>query len=319
MRSLNLWVWLPIVLLGYGFRVQAGELVLPVSPDSIGSYPLELAERFTTNLIFPFAIANVDLGSGDIIAKKLGKTENVLLLKAGKAHFAVTNLSVYLENGRLYSFRVSYADSLTTWNYCFRADSGATAAVSARRVPATVKERHVPETMSAGHITATMGGVPAQFPSVKFTAWPVDKGRMEEDARLVVAAKPFLRARVSSNGLGLALRGVYLRNGLLWLSFRTRNRSLIDFKPDLLRCSLEDRKRVRRTAVQSIELPPVYVPVKEVVAGGSRSRWAMGLRPLTVAPGKKLVVEWSGDTDGRRLRLVIPGKYLLRARNLNML
>ncbi|HEY4291375.1 MAG TPA: DUF4138 domain-containing protein [Puia sp.] len=301
MRSLNLWVWLPIVLLGCGFQVQAARLVLPVSPDSIGWYPLELAERFTTNLIFPFAISNVDLGSGDIIAKKLAKTENVLLLKAGKAHFAPTNVSVYLENGRLYSFRVSYADSLAVFNYSFQADS----------IEATMGIRHAPVSGAQTPVT-----LPA---AVKFTAWPVDKGRMAEDAKLVITAKPFLRARVMTGGLQLALRGIYLRNGLLWLSFRTRNQSLIDFDPDLLRCDIEDRTRVRRTAVQSIGLEPMYVPAKEIVTGGRRNRWAMGLTPLTIGSGKKLVVEWGGGKDGRRLRLVIPGKYILRARNLNKL
>jgi conjugative transposon TraN protein len=291
---MKLWVWMPIVLFSCGFRVQAGKLVLPVSPDSIGSYPLELAERYTTNLIFPFAIANVDLGSGDIIAKKMGKAENVLLLKAGKAHFAPTNVSVYLENGRLYSFRVRYADSLAVFNYSFPADSVTTLKASEARAQ--------PEPSS-----------------VKFTAWPMHKGRMEEDAKRVVEEKPFLRVRVSAGGVGLALRGAYLKDGLLWLSFRASNRGLIDFKPDLLRCQLEDGKSVRRTAVQSIEVHPVYDPAKIVLAGGSRSKWAIGFRPFVAGPGKNLVVEWSGDKDGRRLRLVIRGKYILKARNLKTL
>src|ERR1700754_1104234 len=104
MKRMIMWGWFPIVLLGIGGRLKAADIVnsvlISAIPDSIGSYRLNLAERYTTNLIFPFAIAQVDLGSGDVIAKKFGKAENVLLLKAGIGHFAPTNVSVYLENGK---------------------------------------------------------------------------------------------------------------------------------------------------------------------------------------------------------------------------
>jgi hypothetical protein len=46
--------------------------------------------------------------------------------------------------------------------------------------------------------------------------------------------------------LRLALRGVWLKDGLMWLALKGRNRSAIDFKPDLLRCRLVDVKRVGR-------------------------------------------------------------------------
>src|SRR4051812_43764006 len=123
MKNFSVWV-----LLIFSLKVEAGVSVIAPRMDSIGSFPLQLAERYTTNLIFPFAIVGVDLGSGDVIAKKMGKTENVLLLKAGKAHFLPTNVSVYLKNGVLYSFRVTYADSLLVFNYSFGVDSSSRAA-----------------------------------------------------------------------------------------------------------------------------------------------------------------------------------------------
>ncbi|MBS1659500.1 MAG: DUF4138 domain-containing protein [Bacteroidetes bacterium] len=287
MRSLILWAWMPILLFGFTPLVRAGRPTLTVSAPIIGSFSLELAQRYTTNLIFPFPIANVDLGTGEIIAKKMKNIQNVLLLKAGKSHFAPTNVSVYLENGRLYSFRVTYADSPAILNYSFLPDSAASIAANQHKDAIA-----------------------------KFTSWPVDKGRMQEDEKLITAANPFQRAAASASQLHLTLRGTYLKDELLWLRFSARNTSQIDFKPELLRCSLEDTKAIKRTAVQSIEIAPVYTPASTTLAGRSKTDWALGFAPFTIDSGKRLVIEWGGQ-DGRRLRLHIKRKYLLRAKDLN--
>jgi hypothetical protein len=138
---------------------------------------------------------------------------------------------------------------------------------------------------------------------------------MEEDARRVISAPRFLRVRASAGKVGLSLRGSYLKDGLLWLNLRARNRSLIDFKPDLLRCYIEDGRRVRRTAVQSIDVKPVYTPVMSVLTGGGERKWALGFAPFVIGRGKRLVIEWNGGKDERRVRLVIRGKHILRTRN----
>src|SRR5579859_6002873 len=88
-------------------------------PDTIGAYPLLVTERYTTNLLFPSPIFKVDIGTADVLARKMGKTENVLLLKADRRGMASTNVSVYLADGRFFSFEVRYADSLSTFNYSF--------------------------------------------------------------------------------------------------------------------------------------------------------------------------------------------------------
>jgi hypothetical protein len=223
----------------------------------------------------------VDLGAGDVIAKKMGRTENVLLLKANRAHFAGTNVSVYLTSGVLYSFDVRYADSLGTYNYLFAKEG-----------------------------TLVAGG------PVQFSGMPANAAVLEADADRVSRRRGFLHVGGSDGDVRLALRGVYIRDGLLWMGFVARNRSLIAFDPWLLGFSLEDIKRARRTAVQSIGLEPVYASGMEALPGGGRTRFGVGFQPFTIAKGKRLVVEWS-EKGGRRVLIRVKAKKLLRARKLD--
>src|SRR4051812_41499599 len=63
----------------------------------------------TTHLIFPYAIRSVDRGSLDILAQKAPGSENVLQLKAARAGFAETNVTVITVDNKLYPFKVTYS------------------------------------------------------------------------------------------------------------------------------------------------------------------------------------------------------------------
>jgi len=266
----------------FGFGVQA-EGLCDGTPDSIGVYPLQVSARFTVNLIFRYRVAQVDIGSGDVMGRKMGKAENVLLLKAAKSGFPATNVSVYLEDGRLYSFLVSYADSVGVLNLSFGADS-----------------------VSSG------GGLP--LPRARIVGWPVPRDSMEADSRRVAAVRGFMHDRTSSGGVELALRGVYLRDSVLWMAFRGRNFSRVAFKPDRIRFFVEDRRKLRRTATQTVEWKPVFDGAPSVLVG--RVAWGVGFVPKALPRGKRLVILWSGGDDGRAVRLVVKGRRILRARVL---
>jgi hypothetical protein len=245
-------------------------------PDTIAAYPLSVTERFTTNLLFPSPIFRVDLGSGDVLAKKMGKTENVLLLKANRAGVRPTNVSVYLADGRFYSFIVRYADSLTSFNYSFCSGS----------------------------------------PRVRFSGGAGDVERLDSDFVAMAARPGFLRARGSDGGMRISLRGLFTRDSLLWMVFAARNRSNVEFQREGVRISIEDRRRVRRTAVQAVEVETTLVRGGEFLGGGRRMPVVLALRPLVLARGKRMVVEWREAGGGRRIRVVVSRRQLLRARNL---
>jgi hypothetical protein len=315
---MKLCIWIVALLIVSGAQAQprphgntAG--ITPASViDTIDAIPLQVTQHLTTNLRFPAAIFRVDIGSGDVLAKKTGKTANILLLKAGRPGFPVTNISVYLDNGCLYSFLVSYTDTLTSFNYSFRDEA---------------QSRPTRRELIFSNIAD-------------------DRGRMEEDAKLVSAADGFMHVSASAAGLRLLLKGSYIKDSLLWLQLRTDNRSTLDCRPALLRCSEEDRRQWNRTATQSIGIKPAYDPgvirlaarSNAPFAAGSNASFTAGNAPFTAgnAPftaassasfalgiqlpsmtkGKQLIIQW-GEAEGRQVRLRIPSKKLLRSRQLN--
>src|SRR3954447_10378262 len=74
----------------------------------IPSGHLSVTYNKTTNLIFPYAVQSIDRGSKDILVQQPKGTENIVQLKADKADFSQTNLSVITIDGKLYSFTVDY-------------------------------------------------------------------------------------------------------------------------------------------------------------------------------------------------------------------
>ena len=169
--------WIVGLIVGFGVQAQvsarepvsAREQVERQAPifsegagvgiDTIGVIPLQVADRYTTNLIFPAPIFNADIGSGDVIARKVGKTQNVLLLKAARKGIAPTNVSVYLTDGRLYSFAVEYSDSLRAFNYSFGSSKIQFSSVSDDR--GQLEANAVAVTSSPGflHISKASGGI----------------------------------------------------------------------------------------------------------------------------------------------------------------
>ncbi|WP_447642615.1 MULTISPECIES: conjugative transposon protein TraN [Chitinophagaceae] len=73
----------------------------------------------TTNLLFPYAIRKVDRGNQDIIVQVDPTVDTLLQIKAAKADFKETNLTVVTAEGKFYSFIVNYLDNPYNLNYRF--------------------------------------------------------------------------------------------------------------------------------------------------------------------------------------------------------
>ena len=91
---------------------------------------------------------------------------------------------------------------------------------------------------------------------------------------------------------------------------------MIDFEREGVRFSIEDRSRARRTAMQSVEVEPVFLRGGDFLAGGRSMPMVVALRPVSLARGKRLVVEWREAHGGRRVRVVIGRKQLQRTKKI---
>ena len=113
MNKQKLAVWAIVLMLAGRAAAQT------TGVSFIPSYHLTITTGKTTNLVFPYSITSVDRGSKDILAQKVKGAENVLELKADKAGFAETNVSVITSDGKLFSFIVDYAAEPAQLNIAF--------------------------------------------------------------------------------------------------------------------------------------------------------------------------------------------------------
>lgn len=271
--------------------------------EGIGSARVAVTWDKMTNIIFPQPVLTGVKVSRDVLAQKVKGVENVIELKAMQKGFPETNFSVYGRDGRLYSFVLRYCEDTTILNY--------------RVVGGT------------GGATVVLSGLPA------------NEVRLREDADSLAGDRFFLRRVCRRDRVRLRLGGVYLRDSLLWLCFSLTNSSRVAFGPVRWEFYIEDRKQIRRRAVQEVAVAPVVgasaasaVSVRRgtsvgsgasvgpgtsvgsaswaCVAGRRMERLAVGFAPFSVPAGKRLVIRVTGQ-DGRELKLRLKGRVILRA------
>ncbi|HXD79036.1 MAG TPA: DUF4138 domain-containing protein [Puia sp.] len=248
--------------------------------EGMESRVLPVTGRKMTNVIFPVDIAAGVRVSRDVLVQKVRGVENVIELKALRRDFAPTNLAVYGKDGRLYSFVLHYVEDTTVLDYRVVLDRGAIAS------------------------------------KVRLTGWPVDPGTLRVDVGMLEGRRGFLHRRARGDGLRLRLKGVYLRDSLLWLSLELQDRTEMGCVPGGLRIYTEDRKRVKRMATQEVELSPVYSDGLGVLSGIGREVTTAALHPFVVGRGKRLVIAFSDEEGGRQVVLKLKRKMLMRARKM---
>lgn len=105
MKKISAVMVMGIFLLITTFKTQA-QTNATWQTKAIESYHVAIAFSKTTNIIFPYSIVSVDIGSRDVLAQKAKGVENVLQIKAAKDNFPQTNISIITADGKLTSFLV---------------------------------------------------------------------------------------------------------------------------------------------------------------------------------------------------------------------
>jgi conjugative transposon TraN protein len=254
------------------------------SQISITAYPLSIGMNKTSNLIFPYSIISVDRGSPDIVAQKAKGADNILQLKAARANFASTNLSVITSDGKLSSFTITYAADPTVLNISFEHDN-----------------RNSLKKLNDHQIL--------------LTARALNEFILQSDARIVLEQKHFFHQRVNSNGIKLFLRGIYIKDDLLWFSLEMENSSFLDYNTNYLHCFIQDQTKTERNALQEIELPAEYpLSLPPSTRGKKRQAFVLAFSPFTFSRDKKMIIQISEKNGGRMLSLGISHKSVLKAR-----
>lgn len=248
-----------------------------------GNSTITLSTSKTTSLIFPFAIKFVDRGTRDVLVQQVKEAQNMLLVKAGKAYFEETNLSVVTQDGLLHSFLVRYDEAPKLWVYHFAYS------------------------------------IPVLQPFIKFIGEDLNKAQIQAYANAILEYPPFLfRVKDKKWNTQLKLEGLYSKEDVLFFQLLLDNTSSLDYDLSAIRFYIRNNKKAKRVAVQEQELLPLEIEGNiEKVKSGCQNKVVIALPRFTLAEGKHLVIAVREKSGGRHLLLRLNNNKLIKAKKLS--
>lgn len=119
-------------------------------------------------------------------------------------------------------------------------------------------------------------------------------------------------------GMEARVKGIYVKDDVLYFQTEIRNDSPIDYSIDLFRFFIKDAKKGKRTAVQEIDCTPLYVAGDTaLVKAGSFTTAVFAFEKFTIPDAKYLAVQVMEKNGGRHLNLRISNRKLMKARIIN--
>lgn len=248
----------------------------------IKSDELSISSIKTTNLIFPYAIKSVDKGSRDILVQKAIGVENVLQVKAARALFPETNLTVVTADGSLYSYVLNYAEKPLQLNI---------------RMDQTGDK---PSPMAVFNSNETNDLLQARAQKV----W--NKRNTIE------------RKGDHSNGIRISIKGIYVNGDELYFQLGLENTSVIDYDIKMLRFFIMDKKKSKRTTSQELVIDPVYIlGDTRLLRTNTEHTMVVAVPKFTIPDKKNFIIQMQENNGGRNLRINIENKDLLKAHIVN--
>ncbi len=111
--------------------------------------------------------------------------------------------------------------------------------------------------------------------------------------------------------------GIYIHKNTIYYQLQFNNQSSIDYNIDLLRFYIRDKKKAKRTAMQEIEMKPLYVAGNtKLVKANTTSTLVVALEKFTIPDGKILAIEIKERNGGRHMLLKIHNHKIIRAISL---
>jgi conjugative transposon TraN protein len=244
------------------------------------SQNVEVTFNKTTSIVFPAPITSVDRGSRDVLVQKVKGVNNVLQLKAGRANFKETNLTVITNNAKLHHFLVGYSEAPKTF---------------------TIQAMRLEEEQ--------LGSLPILLPT-EMTDTDLDRYANH----ILNSPHNGKLKSTSKHNMELALEGIYIQGNIMFYELAITNDSNIPFHTDMLQFYVKDKQRMKRTASQEVvEVPLHHVGNSEVIAGKTTTDIVFALPKFTIPDAKLLAIELTEKRGGRHLRLDLHNKIIVKA------
>lgn len=250
--------------------------------NSIESYSIQVSFDKTVHIIFPSAIKYVDLGSGDIIAAKAPGAENVLRVKAAVENFCdTTNISVICEDGTFYSFVVRYNSKPKRLNILLRDDN------------ILVEGEHDVSPAVVDKITRAI------------------YKNNQNDIKYLGCKRYAMQMLVKS---------IFVYKGLFFVHIVIKNNSNIPFDVEYIRFTIQERRLIKRTARQEIQVNTVKAfNEQRTIEENSIARAVYVLPKFTISSDKIFIVQLIEKGGARNLTIQIESEDFYNAKTVENL
>ena len=270
-------------------RIILGGCFAFLAVTAVGQTPvvtnqaIEVTVNKTSSIVFPAGITSVDRGSQDILAQKAKRVENVLQVKASRRSIPETNLTIITSDGIVHHFTVNYSDRPKTQ---------------------TVLAPLAAEFWSSNsewQLLFSSGVNLAELSKIS------DLVLSDRSRRTIESDKKF--------DMKLLLKEPLVRGDLFFFHIQVKNTSNINFDIKSLRFYIRDRKKAKRTAIQEIEMLPLFVQDEaRKVKGKSTVNVVYAFRKFTIPDAKVLEIDLFEENGGRDLKLRVFNRKIVKAK-----
>lgn len=273
-------LFVPIALLATGLLAAQNRAM--VSPRSLPIDSISIACSKTSSLIFPHGILSVDRGSRQVLAQKAKGVENILQVKAAVACFEPSSLTVVTADGNIHAFIVTYDEDPDALNL---------------------------RLLDAGKLQAHLTDITQNEPLLR------------QYSNLVLQDKRDMGGlHTRDYDLTLSVESIFVRGELLFFRILVENDSPIDYDLDPLRFFIRDKKTAKRSAVQEVEINPVYHSIpKENIPAGASMHLVYAVPKFTIPEKQLLAVNLLEKGGNRHLEVLVKQRKMDRVFTLPQL
>ena len=264
--------------------------VLPMHDSTIRpSYQINVTDKKTTHIIFPYEIRYADLGSKEIAGEAVEKAGNVFRVKAlNSSLFMETNLTVVTADGRLFSFLLHYKEN--------------------------------PEALTYDLTKTLLDGNVSKAAKVSSGSQARLADNLNRQGELALHSRRKIRhVGYKEQGVGLYLKNILYKDDVMYLVLGLDNSSKLDYDIDYMRTYVKQMKQAgESSATQDVPVEPIktFDASERVVPRREELTKVVAIERLTLEADRRLIVQVGEANGGRQLTISIGPEELATARPL---
>ncbi|MEN5058901.1 DUF4138 domain-containing protein [Sphingobacterium kitahiroshimense] len=245
---------------------------------------IEVGYDKTTFIVFGSEVDFFDVGSEDLLFEITAKP-NIVKLKGAVEGFRETNVTIVTKKGEYYSFIVKYNANPETLNHIFTTDGN----------PVLMDKEEFKEQKEQASLLKDFDYVEKKISN----------------------ETPINTLSSFEYRMGLAVSGIFVYKGNIYMKLVMTNKSSIDYNVDALMFSVQPRRKSRRaTSTQDVYQQPIHsknLP-KSVLANQEVKNILVCFVPFTISNDNVFDIQLVEKEGSRTLNVKLQSKHILSAK-----